>query len=297
MKKIKDLRLNFLAQIIIAFLITAFLSLATAYSATTGKVAYTSESVRSVYVSPPLLTSSPYQPAGIEAVQFLASFFLATILLLVLLKIFKGKFVFEILFSGAVIFGAQGPLGIVLPRIDAFFAAVVIVILRFAYPRILTQNVAIIIGVAGIAVSLGMSVKPLMAIVILIFLSAYDIIAVCKTHHMVKLFKGMAKKGAVLALIIPKSFSLWRGKFNAMKSENKNEFIFLGTGDLALPVFFAISAFSSGIKFSLFIISGTIIGLAVNHLIFISQQERKPIPALPVIALFSVCGYIFGFLI
>ena len=295
MKKIKDLQLNFLAQIIISFLVISSLSLITAQSMTTGKVAYTSEPVQSVYVASSPLSVPPYQPVEISVFQFLFSFLIATLLMLLFLKIFKGKFMFEIFFSGAVIFGAQGPLGIIFVKFTAFLIAIAIAILRFIYPRILTQNLAIIIAIAGIAASLGMSVKPLMALIILILLSVYDIIAVYKTRHMVKLFKGMAKRGAVLALVVPKSFSLWFNKFEIIKPENKNEFIFLGTGDLALPVFFAISALSSGIEFSLFIIFGAVIGFAVNHLIFMNQKERKPIPALPVITFFSILGYLFSF--
>jgi presenilin-like A22 family membrane protease len=262
---------------------------------TTGKVAYTSEPVQSVYVASSPLSVPPYQPVEISVFQFLFSFFIATLLMLLFLRIFKGKFMFEVFFSGAVIFGAQGPLGIIFAKFSAFLIAIAIAVLRFIYPRILTQNVAIIIGISGIAASLGMSVKPLMALIILILLSFYDIIAVYKTRHMIKLFKGMAKRGAVLALVIPKSFSLWFKKFEIIKSENKNEFIFLGTGDLALPIFFAISALSLGVEFSLFIIFGAVIGFAVNHIIFINQKEKKPIPALPAIAFFSILGYIFSF--
>ena len=295
MKKIKDLQLNFLIQIIIAFLITASLSLATAHNMTTGKVIYTSEPVQSVYVPPS--PAPPYQPAEIGVFQFLVSFLIATLLMLLFLKIFKGKLMFEIFFSGAIIFGARGPLGIILVKFTAFLGAIAIVALRFIYPRIWTQNIAIIIGIAGIAASLGMSVEPLMALIILFLLSIYDIIAVYKTRHMVKLFRGMAKRGAVLALVIPKNFSLWLNKFETIKSENKNEFIFLGTGDLALPIFFAISALSLGVEFSLFIIFGAVIGFAVNHIIFINQKEKKPIPALPAIAFFSILGYVFSFCI
>ena len=301
MKKLENLQLNFLLQIIIAFLITAALALTTANSMMTGKVAYTPEPVQSVYVPPPVVTSPTtapvYQPVEIGIFQFLVSFLIATIIMLLFLKVFKGKLMFEVFFSGAIIFGAQGPLGIIFVKFTAFLVAIAIVALRFIYPRIWTQNMAIIIGIAGIAASLGMSVEPLMALMILILLSIYDIIAVYKTRHMIKLFKGMAKRGAVLALVIPKSFSLWRNKFEIIKPKNKNEFIFLGTGDLALPIFFAIAAFSQGIKFSLFIIFGAVLGFIANHLIFINQKERRPIPALPAIALFSILGYVFSFYI
>lgn len=293
-KSIKDLRLSFLIQIIIVFLITSFFSLATANNMMTGRVIYTSEPVQSVYVPP---SPAPlYHPVQIDVFQFLVSFFLATLLLLLFLRLFKGKFLFEVFFSGAVIFGAQGPFGIIFTKFDAFLASVAVIVLRFAYPRIWTQNLAIMLGISGIAASLGLSTTPLMAIAFLIILSVYDIIAVYKTRHMVKLFKNMAKRGAVLALVVPRNFSLWLSKFESITSENKDEYIFLGTGDLALPLFFAMSAFFSGIEFSLSIIFGAVLGFIANHIIFISQKERKPIPALPAVAFFSIMGYVIAIL-
>ena len=297
MKNIKDLKLNFLIQTIIVFLFMSSLSLATANTMITGKVAYTSEPIHSVYVPPPPVSSPlpPYESAEINLFQFLVAFFIATSLMLIFLKLCKGKFLFEFFFAGAIIFGAQGPLGILFEKTSALFIAVAIVILRCIYPRIWTQNLAIILGIAGISASLGMSVKPLLALFILILLSIYDIIAVYKTRHMIKLFKGMAKKGAVLALILPKNFSKWFGRFEIIKPKNKDEFVFLGTGDLALPLFFAISAFSLGVQFSLAIIFGAIVGFIADHLIFVTQKEKKPIPALPAVAVFSIMGYFVGF--
>ena len=299
MKNKRNLKLNFLVQIIAAFLLTSILSILVVNSIMTGEVAYTSEPVKSVYIPPqpaPEFDSSGlkpfYEPAEIDIFQFLLSFFIATSLMLLFLKKFKGKFLFEFFFSGAIIFGAQGPFGLFLSKLYAFLASVLLVIFRFTHPRIWTQNIIIIIGISGIAASLGASVEPIFAIFILILLSVYDIMAVYKTRHMVKLFKGMAEKGAVLALVIPKSFSLWKNKFSVIKDENRSEFIFLGTGDIALPLFFAASAFINGIKFSIAIILGAIIGLIFDHIIFVAQKEKRAIPALPMIAFFSIAGYI-----
>ncbi|MCK5084053.1 MAG: hypothetical protein KAQ64_00165 [Candidatus Pacebacteria bacterium] len=307
MKNKRDLKLNFLVQIVIAFLLTAILSILVVNSMITGKAAYTLESVRSVYIpsqsapaiEPDSSSLKPfYEPAEIDIFQFLLSFFIATLLMILFLKKLKGKFLFKFLFAGAIIFGAQGPFGLFLSSIYAFLASILLVIFRFIYPRIWTQNIIIIIGISGIAASLGASVKPNFAIFILIFLSVYDIIAVYKTCHMVKLFKGMAEKGAVLALIIPKSFSLWKNKFSVIRSENRSEFIFLGTGDIALPLFFASSAFYvDGIKFSIAIILGAVVGLAVNHIIFVTQKEKRAIPALPLMSFFSFMGYVAVLLI
>jgi len=289
-KKIKDLKLNFLFQIILVFSVMSSLSLATANNMITGNVVYTSEPVQSVYVPPS--PAPPYHPAQVDIFQFLVSFFLATSLMLVFMRLFKGKLLLEIFFAGAIVFGAQGPLGIIFTKLVAFIASIAVIVLRFIYPRIWTQNLAIILGISGIAASLGLSSTPAVAIAFLAVLSIYDIIAVCKTRHMVELFKGMAKRGVVLALAIPGSFLLWLDKFESITAENKDEYIFLGAGDLALPLFFAMSVFPVGIKFSVLIILGAILGFTADHVIFMSQKEKKPIPALPAIALFSIAGYI-----
>ena len=312
MKK-KDLKLNFLFQIIVAFLLTSILSIAVANSMITGSVAFTSEQVKSVYVpsqpqpqpqlQPPSQSqvASPeirgeYKLAQIDIFQFLLSFFVATSLMLFFVNKFNGKYLFEFFFSAVIIFGAQGPFGIFFSWFYALMLSILLVIFRFIHPRIWTQNFIIIIGVAGVAASLGTGIDPLFAIIILIILSFYDVIAIYKTKHMVKLFKGMAEKGAVLALIIPKNFLLWKNKFSMIKNENRNEFIFIGTGDIALPLFFASSAFSSGLIFSISIIFGAVIGFIADHLFFVTQKEKRAIPALPAIALFSITSYIITFL-
>ena len=85
MKNKRDLKLNFLVQIIAAFLLTATLSILVVNSMMTGEMAYTPESDKSVYI-PPQPAPKPdfsglkpfYEPAEINMFQFLLSFFIAT---------------------------------------------------------------------------------------------------------------------------------------------------------------------------------------------------------------------------
>jgi presenilin-like A22 family membrane protease len=293
MPNMPDLKLKIFFQSAVVFATAAVLSLATAASMITGKVAYTDEPVKSVYVPP--ATAPPFEPAQLEIFQFLVSFLVATALMLFFLKAFKGKFLFQMFFGGAVIFGAQGPLGLIVSPWQAFLISFLVVGLRFALPRIWTQNLAIILAAAGIAASLGMSVEPNLVILILILLSIYDVVAVYKTRHMVKLFKGIAERGVYLALIIPDKISGWGNKFIGA-GKNKN-YVFIGTGDLALPLFFSVSAFPFGIIHSVAIVTGAILGLLADHLFFVTQKKRKPIPALPFIAFFSIMGYLVSLFI
>ena len=290
-----NLKLNIFFQSAIIFITAAFLSLMTAASMITGRVVYTDEPVKSVYVPPTPSQLPPFEPAQLELFQFLVSFFVATALMLAFLKFFKGKFLFQMFFGAAVIFGAQGPLGLMVSPWQAFLISFGIVGLRFILPRIWTQNLAIILAAAGIAASLGLSVEPSLVILILIFLSIYDVVAVYKTRHMVKLFKGIAERGVYLALVIPEKISGWGNKF-ADVNKSKN-YVFIGTGDLALPLFFSVSALPLGIIHSAAIIIGAILGLLADHLFFVTQKKRKPIPALPFIAFFSIVGYLLSLII
>ena len=52
-----------------------------------------------------------------------------------------------------------------------------------------------------------------------------------------------------------------------------------------------------GILNSLIVAMFSLIGLLVSFLIFISQKMRKPIPALPPIALFSIIGFLVTLII
>ncbi|MDD3190232.1 MAG: presenilin family intramembrane aspartyl protease [Candidatus Pacebacteria bacterium] len=234
------------------------------------------------------------QEVQTKLIEFTAAFLIATMMMLIFLEVFKGRFLFELFFSGAIIFGAQGPLRFLFSRGYAFLLATALPTIRFLLPRIWTQNLAIIIGVSGIAANFGMYTSPATSAGILILLSVYDMIAVYKTRHMSKLFKGMAEKGAVLALVIPKNFSSWKNRFDFTKPEKRQEFVFLGTGDLALPIFFAVSTLPMGSVHFYFTISGAIVGIICNHLFFILQKEKKAIPALPLISFFAIIFFIIS---
>jgi len=295
MTRVKNLKLNFLFQIILAFSATAFLSFLTVQGTIKkDKIYLQAQTAQFSKDKAEFSFDISSQAAQTKLIEFTTAFFFATILMLIFLEVFKGKLLFELFFSGAIIFGAQGPLGVLFSRFYAFLLATSLPALRFLLPRIWTQNFAIIVGISGIAANFGMQASPEMAAGTLIVLSVYDIIAVYKTQHMGRLFKGMAEKGAVLALVIPKNFSTWRNKFDFTKPEKKQEFIFMGTGDLALPIFFAISTLPRGSAHFYFTVFGAIIGIVCNHLFFVLQKDKRAIPALPLISFFAIIFFIIS---
>ena len=127
-------------------------------------------------------------------------------------------------------------------------------------------------------------------ILILVVLSIYDFIAVYKTKHMVKIARDMIESGTILGLVFPFEFSGFLKSIREIRP-GEGKFLVLGGGDVAFPLIFSVSVLGSGISKSFLIALFSLFGLIANFLFFIKQKERKPIPALPLISLFSIIGY------
>ena len=230
--------------------------------------------------------------------QFIIYFILATsiILLIILLgnKFKKGKIIlFKGIFVFAIIFGGLVSLSLWIPDIFALILMVILVFIWLQKPIVLVHNLAIILGIAGIS-TLGFSFSPENMILILIVFSAYDYIAVFKTKHMVKMAKEMIEAQAILGFILPQKISDFLANLKEVRlpaEQVGGKFLILGGGDVAFPLIFCVSLISSGILNSLIVAFYAFLGLFVNFLIFINQKARKPIPALPLIALFSIIGF------
>lgn len=226
--------------------------------------------------------------------QFLILFLFGTVLVLLFIKFVKSKIVFGgffylLIFLGCVMFFDIFELGLI-----GMGLALIIVLLRRFLPSVLIHNLAIILAICGMGAYFGLSFNPWQIIIILIFLSVYDFIAVFKTKHMVKMFRKLAEKGAAFAIIAPNK---WRGFLIGLaKVQPGAEFIYLGTGDLVFPIIFAVSALRDGLLSSVLIIIGALLGVLVINFYFYFKKERKAFPALPPIAAGSIIGYLISLL-
>lgn len=198
--------------------------------------------------------------------------------------------IFRIIFVLTVFSGGLLLLNVWLPD---FVALVLIAILIFWWlikPSIFIQDSLIILAMAGAGSVLGLSLDPQLVIMILIIFSIYDFIAVYKTKHMIKMAKEMIKSQAILGLVIPPQLKGFKENLREVKPGGK--FLILGGGDAVFPLLLAVSVIPSGILHSLIIAFFAVIGLFASFFIFVSQKTRKPIPALPPIAFFSIIGYL-----
>lgn len=260
---------------------------------------------------PPDLANAQHlnAPEIITIGQFAIAFLFATLFFIVLIKTRYGAGLLRFIFLAALFAGAQIILRVWMSQELSIIFAFLTVAIRFAFPQIIVHNIAIIAAIAGIAINLGMSIKPNEAILMLITISVYDFIAVYVTGHMVRMLKSTISLGTFFAMIIPQNFGdmaktvsgvgKQKEKISLNPSLQKremgfasNDFVYLGGGDLAFPLIMVVAALKVGLFSAVITAIGAIIGLLALNIIFTMQKEKKPMAALPPLAIFSILGFL-----
>lgn len=279
----KKLPLKFFIWEVFLFSLTLFLGIASAIKM--NKIL----EIQQIYVS------------SINIWQFLLYFIIGTLFILIISffikskprkgKIFKVLFIFVIFWGGIIILDLW--IGNILSGIGSIISLVFMVFLIFLWLKkssILIHNLCMILGICGAGITLGLKLEPKIMIILLIIFSVYDYIAVYKTKHMIKMAKEMIEHQAILALIIPQKISDFKENLKEVKAGGN--FLVLGGGDIVFPLLFCSSFVRQDILSSLIMGIFSVIGLIFSFLIFAFQKTRKPIPALPPIALFLILGYL-----
>lgn len=215
-------------------------------------------------------------------IKFVKSGFKKRVLLktILLLVFFFGSFIFFEVWLGDAI---------------AFPIILFLLFLWLKMPNIFTHDLLMIFGMAGLSSVLGLELTPEAIAILLVIFSVYDIIAVYKTKHMVKMAKAMIEAGAMPGLILPSKVSELKTPLG--KTSLGGNFLILGSGDIVFPLFLSISLIEEGVLKSIIVTFFALLGLLVSFWFFFRQKERRAIPALPPIAIFSIIGYLISRLI
>jgi presenilin-like A22 family membrane protease len=237
-----------------------------------------------------------YAPSSAVSVPYILTIVcLGTLMLIMALKTIRNPAIFQAVFTFAMLSGAWFIADIYLRPEFALLAGSAVVLLRFVWKSVLTANLSLIVGVAGIAASIAAGISPNAIVVVLAVLSFYDIVAVYGTRHMVKMFRALTSRGVVLA------FTLTPIDLRAIASrpidDSSSPGMLLGTGDVAIPVMLAAAALQVGIIPAVASVAGAATGFAVMYMLFLAQTKRAPMPALPPIALGSIIGYLISIVI
>jgi presenilin-like A22 family membrane protease len=227
--------------------------------------------------------------------SFIIQFTIITVFLILISKFLKKKkhkgALFRSLFILAVYTGGVFVFNLWFSDILSLILMGFLIIVWSKSKNILIHNLSVILGIVGTVSITALNLKPSTIIILLIVFSIYDFIAVYKTKHMVKMAKSMIQSGSILGLVIPRKTSFFNKKVDSV--DRKWAFV-LGGGDVAFPLLLICSLIPVNFFSSIIVAFFAIIGLFFSFYYFISQKEKRAIPALPPIALFSIIGYFIG---
>jgi len=229
------------------------------------------------------VVENPSEPGN--ALLFFAYVISASVVLLLLLKFYKGKKLFLILEYLLVFAAVQLFSSLYFNEFFSLALGIVALAARIFVPK--TRFFLLLYSTAVVGALLGASLDLLPSVLLASLLAGYDVIAVFWSKHMITLAKNLEKRGAAFSL------QLKRG----------TESVQLGTGDVAIPAMvgvsslklaesenvisvtsFRVASFLPGV----FALAGGLVGLAIVMLVL--ERKKGYWPALPPIVFGTLAG-------
>jgi presenilin-like A22 family membrane protease len=224
----------------------------------------------------------------LSIVYMTVAIILGTVLILFIVS-FKRVFIWKLWFLLSVILCLQISLAAFLNEIFALFLALFFGFWKVFRSNFFVHNLTELFIYGGLAVIFVPMLNPFYAIILLFLLSCYDMYAVWKSKHMIKMAKFQTKAGIFAGFLIP----YYKKKEDKSKKVNleKKRTAVLGGGDVGFPLIFTGTVL---VKYGLF--SALIVTIfstfALFILLFLSKKDRF-YPAMP----FLSAGCFLGFAI
>lgn len=190
----------------------------------------------------------------------------------------------------ALVVGAQFTFATWFPWPWSLIGGIVALVLAAYRPTVWSHDVAMMLCLAGIASVLGLSLNPLIASVLLIVLSLYDVFSVYRSKHMVSLAGNMLSSGIILGFLIPARYKTFFAQRNRALGERS--VMLLGSGDIGLPLMLVTATASQSLQAAAIVAVGALMGVVLMHVLFLRQRTPHPMAALPPIAVPAVIGYL-----
>lgn len=225
--------------------------------------------------------------------SFLVNFFLGTIFFIFILLVGKKKkktkdIFLKLTFIVSTFFSASLALGTVFGD-PAFLIIILLIFIWLKKKNILVHNFLIFLSLSSVIAIIALKINYFLAIVLLIILSFYDLVAVYITKHMIFMAKEAIESGVILGFIIPLKIKKLFNSLEKLKEKEKKEFLVLGGGDIVFPLIVCLSLVQEKGPYFHLLAVFSLFGLWMNFFVF--QKKKKPLPALPLITIFSLIGY------
>ena len=263
----------------------------------------------------------PEWQTGIVLLYVLGGVLIGTLLVLLIIKLKKVK-LWKLWFFIAVLIAITFALDVLIKNTTiTFIIALILTYFKVYKPNVIIHNLTEVLMYVGIGLFIVGLLRThiLGAVIMLLIISLYDIYAVFKSKHMVKMAKFQTKSKVFAGLLIPytpkeqaaESVKLTQPKtsktfdIKSGKVEKKNAI--LGGGDIAFPLIFTgvvmqnianklytnlgltlAAAKSIAFQQSLVITLTTTIAIA---LLFVFAKKDKFYPAMPIVTAGCLIGY------
>jgi len=209
---------------------------------------------------------------------------LGTVLILLIIK-FKTVLLWKLWFYFAVVLCLQVAVASFIPAIYAAILALILGFFKVFKPNVFIHNLTELFVYGGLAAIFVPILNVLYAFILLLALSLYDMYAVWKSKHMVKMAKFQTKSGIFAGLLLPYVAPSFR-KGAKMKVRTA----VLGGGDIGFPLIFAGTVLISYNFLSALVVSACAT-LALLVLLLLSQKDRF-YPAMPFLTAGCAVGYL-----
>ncbi len=279
------------------------------------------------------ITSSQIVSGPSNALLLLAYIIFLAVVMILIFRFYHGAKLFRVI-EGVVIFIASFYVFLVIiayftqsSNVATIGAAIMAILLVAAKNKwVKLKNVAAIIASIGVGAVLGFGFSFFAAIIFMGLLAIYDFVAVFITKHMITLANVVTDNNLAFMVDMNEVEAVPKSNFSAKELSEYNKYVkssgqrgkrilsvmkktgsmgmvpisanvALGTGDLAIPLMVAVSAYKLTLSFvpSFFIALGAVLGLILT--MFILRKYKRALPAIPPLFLGVLIGFALYYLV
>ncbi len=227
----------------------------------------------------------PQVEASKSVWYIMAALVAGTVLILLIIR-FKKPFLWRLWFFLAVALCLQVAFGAFIPGGIALPIGIILTYFKIYRPNIIVHNFTELFVYGGLAAIFVPIINLFAAFTLLIILSLYDMYAVWKSKHMIKMAKFQTKSRIFAGLLLPYK------RIKAAKGEGikkKVRIAMIGGGDVGFPLIFA------GVVMKTFglwkaLIIPPFVTIALLLLLVLGKKERF-YPAMPFLSVGCLVGY------
>jgi presenilin-like A22 family membrane protease len=232
----------------------------------------------------------PEAGPGVSVAYIMGALIIGTILILLIVR-WQSVLLWKVWFWLAVLFCLHVAFSAFIPSPYAPVLAVVLASMKILRPGVLVHNATELFVYGGLASIFVPLLTPVSVIVLLLLISLYDMYAVWRSEHMVKLAKFQAGTGIFAGILLP--YSPKKLMLHGRAGIRKVRTAILGGGDIGFPLLFSgVVLGRSGMLSALLVSLGAT--LALFGLLYFGEK-KKFYPAMPFLTIGCLAGYFLGF--